>query len=597
MLSSLRHASEAPGRHLPAEIGCLSWISFFVNAVLVVLQLVKPDDTVSAYVRMVGREGVVPSTAADNRGWQAFWAGGGDTVEVPSVANGNSGSTSRRASSSWCCFGGRRRRRRNSLGGDGAWPIASDGGGSLDESLLGSIDFDERTGLGGASPFKAKKKKKRKKRAGGGGFFKQVGGFLSSAVKRGTTKATAAAEQEEGRVGVGQEERGWLQRQGNPFGQGSNPFGRNPAEGGTTARKTRAQQALGGGPSSSYPSAASIGARAPPQVAAPVFGVAVTRWRLVDADGVPSVLGSSGDVVWADRSTERSRSRASWIASTRTSALSGSESASTVAEGGEGGRFSGDLSDASLSASAATAGLNPFDDGGASTSVSASASPPDCSAPLTVEFELLVRASGRGEMDWWGRGDPEPAGGTTFAGAAAAAATAITTATAATTAADGRSSAFAVGGSAAATPGAGDWRVWRSAADTLALYDALALRFGQEFGRRVSRPNFLTYEKHVTLSSSVGDGSDDGSGTGSPPLLAPLPSALHRVDIQRDTKTIGAFLRSLMGLRQFLRCDDDASAGIFCLCLRCCSPNIYQIMILLSETNNALQAHRLAPKA
>lgn len=264
----------------------------------------------------------------------------------------------------------------------------------------------------------------------------------------------------------------------------------------------RAQQALGGGSSSSYPGgAASIGARAPPQVAAPVLGVAVSRWRLVDADGVPSAHGSSGDVVWTERSRHGSTS------SVRTAALSGSDFAPTVAADGHP-RDHSDLS--SVSASAA---LNDFDPGEARAGSSAE--------PHRVEFELLVRASGRGEMDWWGRDPPGGAGG-----AAAAAASAD-----------------------------GDWRVWRSAADTLALYDALALRFGPEFGRRVSRPSFKTHKKHVRFAVEEGDDgsrSPPAAARRSPPLMM-LPGALHRVDILSDAKKVGAFLRSLMGLRQFLR--------------------------------------------
>ena len=479
VLSSLRRASESTGRHLPVEIGCLSWISFFANAVLVVLQLAKPEleETESVYVRVVGHDGVVPSLATGNRGWQGFWAGGAGTFDPAAAAAGDPSGTRSRASRSWWCLGGRRG-SGNDLEGGGAWPSGSGGGGTLNESLLGTGAFDERTGIGGASPAKASEGG-----YGGGGCFQRVGCFLrrntaTASAAAATARASAADDREEGR----------------PQGQDSSPFG--ILRGGSSS--IRAQQALGGGgPSSAYPGA-SIGARAPPQVAAPVLGVAVSRWRLVDADGVPSAHGSSGDVVWTERSRHGSSSSA------RTAALSGSDFAPTVVDGH--GRDHSDLS--SVSASAA---MNDFDAAEARAGSSAE--------PHRVEFELLVRASGRGEMDWWGRDPP--------GGAAASAASAD-----------------------------GDWRVWRSAADTLALYDALALRFGPEFGRRVSRPSFKTHKKHVRFAV---EGSDDGSRSPpassrrSPPPLMVLPGALHRVDILSDAKKIGAFLRSLMGLRQFLR--------------------------------------------
>eukprot|EP00752_Nemacystus_decipiens_P011084 g9848.t1 len=483
VLSSLRRASESTGRHLPIEIGCLSWISFFANAVLVVLQLAKPEleDTESVYVRVLGHDGVVPSTATGSRGWQGFWAGGAGTFDPAAATAGEPSVTRNRTSRSWWCFGGRRG-RENDLEGGGAWPSGGGGGGTLNESLLRSSAFDERTGIGGASPAKGSEGGQ------GGGCFQRVGCFLrrrtATASAAATATASAAGDQEEGR----------------PQAQDSSPFG--ILRGG--ASSIRAQQALGvggggGGPSSAYPGAASIGARAPPQVAAPVLGVAVSRWRLVDGDGVPSAHGSSGDVVWTERSRHGSSS------SVRTATLSGSDFAPTAVDGR--GRDHSDLSSASASAA-----MNDFDPGEARAGSSAE--------PHRVEFELLVRASGRGEMDWWGR---DPPGG----GAASAAASAD-----------------------------GDWRVWRSAADTLALYDALALRFGPEFGRRVSRPSFKTHKKHVRFAVEE---SDDGSTSppaasrrSPPPPLMVLPGALHRVDILSDAKKVGAFLRSLMGLRQFL---------------------------------------------
>lgn len=448
---------------------------------LVVLQLAKPDleDSESVYVRVVGHEGVVPSTATGNGGWQAFWAGGADTFD-PAAAAGDSSSTRNRTSRSWWRFGDRRG-SGNDLESGGAWPSGGSGGaGTLNESLLGTSAFDDRTGTGGASTLKASESGQ------GGGCFQRVGCFLRrtnpTAAAAAATAATAAAEdQEEGRRQQGQD---------SPFGI---------LRGGSSS--LRAQQALGGGgdggSSSSYPGAASIGARAPPQVAAPVLGVAVSRWRLVDADGVPSAHGSSGDVVWTERSRHGSSS------SVRTAALSGSDFGAAMMDGRP--RDHSDLSSVSVSASAA---MNDFDSGEARAEAIAH----------RVEFELLVRASGRGEMDWWGRDPP--------------------------------------GGGGAAASADGDWRVWRSAADTLALYDALALRFGPEFGRRVSRPSFKTHKKHVRFAveeSDDGSRSPPAASRRSPPPLMVLPGALHRVDILSDAKKVGAFLRSLMGLRQFLR--------------------------------------------
>ncbi|CBN77240.1 hypothetical protein Esi_0038_0149 [Ectocarpus siliculosus] len=534
VLSSLRHASEVSGHHLPAEIGCLSWMSFFANAVLVVLQLFKPelDDTEGVYVRVVGREGVVPSASSANNGWQTFWAGGGDTFDVAATAvsgddrNTKSGSSSSR----WCCFGGRRRGGDDDFEGGGAWPIAggtNGRGGTLNESLLGIIGLDDQdrefsspskpeagwnNGGGGSS----------QRRARAGGCFRRVGGFFSSVVDRGNKAASAAAEQEEGRAGGGAGA-SWLQRQDSPFRR--KLWGDGGFASATTVTRASAQSALSAGSSSSsppsYSGAASIGVRAPPRVAAPIFGVAVTRWRLVDLDGEPLAHGSSsGDVAW----TDRSRSASSSSARTATT-LSASEATLTGVGGGGGGRASSmvesrfnDHLDPSLA-------LDPND--GARVG-----------EPLGVQFELVVRASGRGEMDWWGRGDSaEPSS----PGA-------------------GHIGIHPPHGPAPATPGtgAGDWRVWRSAADTLALYDALALRFGQEFCGRVSRPKLKT-----TLPSSAAGASgvlsDDRSGSpprpsspDSPPALIVASAAPHRVDMLRDAKTVGAFLRSLLGLRQFL---------------------------------------------
>ena len=510
VLSSLRHAAEGSGHRLPAEIGGLSWTSFFLTAALVVLQLGKPEleDTEGVYIRVVNTQGVVSSTAADNRGWQGFWAGGGDAFGGTTAADGGSTTGKNAGWLSWCCCFRGRRGNGDGLAGGGAWPIAG-GDGALNESLLGPGGFDDRTGAGGTVPFKAEAG------ARGGGYFQRVGCFISSAVGRrsGATGAAAAAaaaalaaEEED------EEEEGRLRRQGNPFD--------NLRGGGASIR---AQHALGGGSSTSpFSGSASIGARAPPQVAAPVFNVAVSRWRLVDTDGVPTTHGSSGDVMWTERSSRHGSTSSVRTATLSTAAtLSGSDLAPAAAEGG----YPRDHPDPS--SASASAALKDFDVGDARVGSGGGGGGGGGAEPVRVEFELLVRASGRGEMDWWGRGDP---GGSTAASAAAA--------------------------SSAATAD-GDWRVWRSAADTLALYDALALRFGQEFGRRVSRPSFKTHKKHVRFAI---EGADDGSRSPPPPSprdsAAPmqlLPGAFHRVDVLSDAKRVAAFLRSLLGLRQFLR--------------------------------------------
>lgn len=569
MLSSLRHASEVSGRHLPAEIGCLSWMSFFGIALLVVLQLAKPElhDTESVYVRVVGREGVVPSAAASDGGWQAFWAGGGDTFGTPvAVAD------IARRKKGWCCFGGR--------GGvddgydeGGAWPIsggasstgATDHRGTLNESLLGSIGFEEQhTAAAGSSPFKAKglwsggstQPGARGGGNGGGGYFQRAGGFLCSVVGR-KNKATSAAaaspaaEQEEGRAGAAAAAgAGWLQRQDSPFERKIRKDGDTSAAGSATIRVRAPQPTVGGGASSSssFSGGASIGARAPPQVAAPVFSVTVTRWRLVDVDGVPVAHGSSRDVGWTDQSPQ-DRPRASSSSSSyslRTVALSsasgagaaGAAAPSVSSRAALEDRFDIHHGDPSSPPPPPTAaGLKSVEEGDGDRAEAGSKN-----EPIRVQFELLVRASGRGEMDWWGHGDPEPTGPVS-----------------------GPNSMhlYGAGGSAgsgaamATTAGAGDWRVWRSAADTLALYDALALRFGQEFCGRVSRPEFVTVTSPLLPSSgrraAGGSGGLRSPTPSSPGSPVPVPAAPHRVDILRDAKTAGAFLRSLLGLRQFLR--------------------------------------------
>lgn len=545
VLSGLHRASERRGHHLPAEIGCLSWLSFFGNALLVVLQLGKPelDDVESVYVRVVGREGVVPP----NTGWQAFWAGGDawSGIGDGGSADYHSGTREERRSyccpagtsrwfGRWCCFGwlrgegnggGGGRGGDGSLeGGGGAWPIAAGRPGTTDtlnESLLGAVGFDES--YVGASPQSKAKHERRGSRVsswrygGGGGdrsgCVRRMGRALSSVVGRGSKVAGEERMQE-----VGQEQ-AWRGRGGGGGRGGAGFMGRDSYErdvrgastlgvtAGTSARPRRVRaQALH---SSSYSGDASCAARPPPQAAAPVFGVAVTRWRFVDANGVPSAYGSSSGTVWTDRSTDRSVGGSVGGSTDRSVDRSINGSSSRTANLSESEVAPEDQSSSSvLGDSVPPATGN--GDGELETRA----------ASLGVQFELAVRASGRGEKDWWGRGDAEP--GAVALGQRA-------------------------GGSVSTA--AGDWRLWRSSANALALYDALALRFGQEFCSRVPRPQFKTV---TALTSSTGRiGGDEAAALPSGGLVP--PAAPHRVDILRDARTMGAFLRSLLGLRQFLR--------------------------------------------
>lgn len=512
VLSSLHNASEHEGYGLPAEISALNWLSFFGSTLLVLLQLTKPelDDTDTVYVRIIGGDRL---EAVPTSGWQAFW-NGGDTSDVTTRGRG----AGRGTSCCYCCSGsllqwvGRLFCCRwegggggdnvvgsdgvATLGGGGAWPIAREAGAqgsTLNESLLGTI------GVGGSvsvqdevSPSNAKGGWKGHRRASGGSSvgetgsacFQRIGGFLSAIVNRGDRKATA--EQQNGNEGLPRYEdtfRRSVRRTTLAVGMG------------TATRPPRGAREQSLFTSASY-AAPSCAPRAPPQAAAPVFGVSVTQWRLVDADGTPSAHGAPADVVWNDRSTERSdiESRSS----AHTANLSGSEvpTVSSIAARSDAGPSAIDEEERNYSSM----------------------------TPLTVQFELAVRASGRGEMDWWGLG-----GGTE---------TSVSVPT----------SNFA---SSSAATAAGDWRVWRSAADMLALYDALALRFGQEFCGRVARPQFNTAVTNGTRAATRHNG---GTKTLSPcGGSLPPPTAPHRVDILRDARRAGAFLRSLLGLRQFLR--------------------------------------------
>lgn len=392
VLSSLHNASEHEGYGLPAEIAALSWCSFFGSTLLVLLQITKPelDDTDTVYVRMVGgnRLEAVPTS-----GWQAFW-NGGDTSDVAtrrreagrdtSCCYCCSGSLLQWVGRCFCCRregGGRGDHRVGSddvatLGGGGAWPIAREAGAqgsTLNESLLGTI------GVGGSvsgqdvvSPSNAGGKWKGYRRASGGSSvgetrsacFQRIGGFLSAIVGRGDRKATA--EQESGNEELSRCEdtfRRSVRRTTLAVGMG------------TATRPPRGAREQSSFTSAPY-AAPSCAPRAPPQAAAPVFGVSVTRWRLVDPDGTPSAHGAPTDVVWNDRSTERSDIE--FRSSARTANLSGSEvpTVSSIAVSSDAGPSAIDEEERNYSSM----------------------------TPLTVQFELSVRASGRGEMDWWGRG-------------------------------------------------------------------------------------------------------------------------------------------------------------------------------------------------
>ncbi|CAN0236426.1 unnamed protein product, partial [Laminaria digitata] len=357
---------------------------------------------------------------------------------------------------------------------------------------------------------------------GGGqrsGCFRRMERALSSVVGRGSKVAADEQEAEQGQAWRGGGRGGGLRwdSYGRDVG-GASALG---VAAGTAARPRRVRaQTLS---SSSYSGGASCAARAPPQAAAPVFGVAVTRWRLVDADGVPSAYGSSSDTVWTDRgrSVDHSAGRSvdhSVDRSVDQSGLSGSE----VAPGGQ-------------TASSGSSVTLPGDSGQlVDGNGDGDGEPGPRPAPLAVQFELAVRASGRGEMDWWGRGG----GGGGEPGAVAPG----------RQSAGPASSASTAGGSVPTA--AGDWRVWRSAADALALYDALALRFGQDFCGRVPRPQLKTAT--ALTSAAAGRSGGDEKATSLPSGGLAPPAAPHRVDMLRDARTMGAFLRSLLGLRQFL---------------------------------------------
>lgn len=477
------------------------------------LQLAKPelDDTESVYVRVLDRDGVVST----DRGWQAFWTGGdglnfsGATMEGFGNGDGLSQSTKtnfwrrfiRRGSSNG------ERRTEETLGVGGAWLIAGDEfgtSGALNEPFLGENGFDGSSGrLSGVPQGKIKRGQGRKwsNASDGGqrrrGYFRQGGWFLPSMANRGS-KATAVEQDEE--------RGGRRQLQQEPFRRGVGGAAALAISAGTAARPKQFRDRAF---TSSSSSMVSCTPRAPPQAAAPVMGVSVTRWRFIDSDGIPWAHGSPSDFFVTDRLSERSGK----ISSSHTATLGASEVATV-----------GPSSVSSIALASDSDSSAERKNMGEEVELSGT--------PLTVQFELVVRSSGRGEMDWWGRGGTD----------SSAAEIRHDTKPVATY--------FSRGGSAKATStAAGDWRVWRSAPDVLALYDALALRFGQEFWVRVSRPLLKT----AALSTSVATQAGVKGASSSTSARSLTPEAPHRADILRDARVIGAFLRSLLGLRQFLR--------------------------------------------
>lgn len=505
VLSSLHHASRRAGYGLRGEIATLTWLAFFANALLIVLQLSKPDppdaNGASVYVLADSQDGPPVTT-----GWQAFWAGDEpvdfSTGRASSVGRG--GGQAGGSCLSCCCGIGFLRQcgrccrgpscgtpnaddadvYRSEAGLDrGVWSTVGgpEASATLNDSLLGSIAF------GGGLEGEASLYRSEKQQGGGAredGCMRKTGRFLSSLIV--------------GRKSVpdGEDEESLRRQQLDTTYRASSAGGAALSPGAGTLIRPRIGRARSDS-SSTY--SVSSRARAPPQAAAPVFGASVTRWRLVNADGIPlTQRGLPPDAALTDRSTDRSSER-TFSVSFHTATTLGESDTTTH----------GERTSSSSSSPIATLGKTTVSIGDG-----------DASGPLRVQFGLSVRASGRGEMDWWGRDVGTPASGvasTSIAGATAA----------------------------------GDWRVWRSSADVLALYDALALHFGQEFCARIARPQLKTAK---VLRSTDGAANSDENVLGSQLDRSPAQSnAPHRVDISRDARAIGRFLRNLLGLRQFLR--------------------------------------------
>lgn len=461
------------------------------------LQLNKPEPTdtngASVYVLAAQQEGVSVTS-----GWQAFWAGD-EPLDYSSGRGRGAGHHVR--DEGGCCYG---------LGflwhclrrcccsccsnpssadedfysseaglGRGAWPTVGgpEAFDTLNDSLLGTVGLGEDI-YGGSLLYQTKGPYDDGKQ---GGCIERASNFLSSIVERRTSR------REQGNEGS------YRWQQSAASYQAPDAAVSALSVGAGTAIRPRIARGRSG--SSSAYSVASR-ARAPPQASAPVFGVSVTRWRLVKADGTPSAQHGLPTDAWTDRSTDRSSERSFPTSFHTGTTLSDSDTTTRVETA------------SSLSTPTATLGEQ--------VSTAADYSDGNAGAALRVQYGLAVRASGRGEMDWWGRGGDPSAGGVALTSGATT---------------------------------AGDWRVWRSSADVLALYDALALHFGQEFCERVARPQLKT-AKISQPNDSMGKAEEARS---SPPGSPGWSNAPHRVDISRDARVIGAFLRNLLGLRQFLR--------------------------------------------
>ncbi|CAM9634960.1 unnamed protein product, partial [Choristocarpus tenellus] len=258
--------------------------------------------------------------------------------------------------------------------------------------------------------------------------------------------------------------------------------------------------------------------RPPPKATAPVYNVSVTRWRFVDANGVPC---SHGGPAISDNWTEVSSLADT---SSRAATISRSEIDATPLLPTPSHTLP------NMSAAVKPWCPSPLDMRGTSGALEGGAHGVGSmnQGPLGVQFELAVHASGQGEMDWWGHGSAVvehqspslnifPFGGGS-------------------------------GGSMRIRGGGlnGEWRVWRSGSDALTLYDSLALQFGQDFCIRVKRPLLRTV-RHSAAEGVAGVSGPDPSN-----LLVQTAPVPHRSDTSHDAKSLGAFLRHLLGQRQFL---------------------------------------------
>ncbi|CAM9218049.1 unnamed protein product, partial [Discosporangium mesarthrocarpum] len=288
-------------------------------------------------------------------------------------------------------------------------------------------------------------------------------------------------------------------------------------------------------------------ARPPPQASAPVYSVSVTRWRVVNTDGLPVARGPTSDD-W----TEVSLSSAG--GSSRSSALTAAASSLSEICSQRPPPLRTSTIRPSVQAGTAAAAMGSSCPGAVDSPVAAVAA----QGGLCVQFELLVRASGQGEIDWWGHGTAgmgAPSGDTSAAGVPDCGYHHDP----APPTGEGGHQGLGLGSS----PGEhGEWRVWRSAADALALHDIVSLRFGHTFSERIKRPPLRTGGAFSGAGEGNAGGSGDAGGTGgadgaggkaslgsSDRVTTGMP---HRVDMARDARTLGGYLRQLLGLRQFL---------------------------------------------